>query len=90
MERRMNELIEEDLPVTCELVDRYNLPEGIDLSRLPDDYSSVIRLVRIGHFDLCPCVGKHVRSTGQIGRFVVLGTTWDETARSFRIRFKIV
>ena len=90
VERRMNELIEEDLPVTYELVDRYNLPEGIDLSRLPDDYSSVIRLVRIGHFDLCPCVGKHVRSTGQIGRFVVLGTTWDETARSFRIRFKIV
>ena len=90
MERRMNELIEEDLPVTYELVDRYNLPEGIDLSRLPDDYSSVIRLVRIGHFDLCPCVGKHVRSTGQIGRFVVLGTTWDETTRSFRIRFKIV
>ena len=90
VERRMNELIEEDLPVTYELVDRYNLPEGIDLSRLPDDYSSVIRLVRIGHFDLCPCVGKHVRSTGQIGRFVILGTTWDETARSFRIRFKIV
>lgn len=90
VERRMNELIEEDLPVTYELVDRYNLPEGIDLSRLPDDYSSVIRLVRIGHFDLCPCVGKHVRSTGQIGRFVVLGTTWDETTRSFRIRFKIV
>lgn len=90
VERRMNELIEEDLPVTYELVDRYNLPEGIDLSRLPDDYSSVIRLVRIGHFDLCPCVGKHVRSTGQIGRFVVLGTTWDETAHSFRIRFKIV
>ena len=90
VERRMNELIEEDLPVTYELVDRYNLPEGIDLFRLPDDYSSVIRLVRIGHFDLCPCVGKHVRSTGQIGRFVVLGTTWDETARSFRIRFKIV
>lgn len=90
VERRMNELIEEDLPVTYELVDRYNLPEGIDLSRLPDDYSSVIRLVRIGRFDLCPCVGKHVRSTGQIGRFVVLSTTWDETARSFRIRFKIV
>ena len=90
VERRMNELIEEDLPVTYELVDRYNLPEGIDLSRLPDDYSSVIRLVRIGHFDLCPCVGKHVRSTGQIGRFVVLGTTWDETTRSFCIRFKIV
>ena len=90
VERRMNELIEEDLPVTYELVDRYNLPEGIDLSRLPDDYSSVIRLVRIGHFDLCPCVGKHVRSTSQIGRFVVLGTTWDETTRSFRIRFKIV
>ena len=90
IERRMNELIEEDLPVTYQLVDRYDLPEGIDLSRVPDDYSSMVRIVRIGDFDVCPCIGKHVRSTGQIGKFVLLGTNWDETSRTFRVRFKLV
>ena len=90
IEQRMNELIEEDLPVTYELVDRYDLPEGIDLSRVPDDYSNMVRIVRIGDFDTCPCIGKHVRSTAQIGKFVMLGTNWDEETRTFRVRFKLV
>ncbi|MBQ6652142.1 MAG: hypothetical protein IJM81_01930 [Prevotella sp.] len=90
IERRMNELIAEDLPVTFELVDRMHLPEGVDATRLPEDVSDAIRLVRIGDYDVCPCIGKHVRSTSQIGRFELLGTNWDELTHTFRIRFKIV
>jgi len=102
IERMMNELIEEDLPVTFQYVTRAEL-EGIvmeadsdspdarlSLERLPDDASETIRLVRIGDYDVCPCIGRHVRSTAQIGRFEMLGTNWDEQQRSFRIRFKIV
>ena len=90
IERRMNELIDENLPVTFEFVTRDELPEGITLDRLPEDASDTIRLVRIGDYDVCPCIGKHVRSTSQIGRFEMLGTNWDEHERSFRVRFKIV
>lgn len=90
IERLMNELIEEDLPVKFEFVTRDNLPEGVALDRLPDDASETIRLVRIGDYDVCPCIGKHVRSTSQIGRFEMLGTNWDEMEHSFRVRFKIV
>ena len=90
IERRMNELIDEDLPVTFEFVTRDNLPDDVSLDRLPDDASETIRLVRIGDYDVCPCIGKHVRSTSQIGRFELLGTNWDEQEHSFRVRFKIV
>ncbi len=90
IEQRMNELIDADLPVTFEFVDRYNIPEGVKLDRLPDDASETIRLVRIGDFDVCPCIGKHVRSTSQIGRFELLGTNWDQDTMNFRIRFKVV
>lgn len=90
IERRMNELIAADLPVTFEFVTVDNLPEGVELDRLPDNVSETIRLVRIGDYDVCPCIGKHVRSTSQIGRFEMLGTNWDEQQRSFRVRFKIV
>ena len=101
IERRMNELIEEDMPVTFELVTQNELEErlqeggleaesAISLDRLPEDASETIRLVRIGDYDVCPCIGKHVRSTSQIGRFEMLGTNWDEHERSFRVRFKIV
>ena len=90
IEREMQRLIEEDLPVTFEVVPLSELPEGIRADRLPSDVSDSIRLVRIGDYDVCPCIGKHVRSTSQIGRFEMLGTNWDEHERSFRVRFKIV
>ena len=102
IERRMNELIEEDLLVTFEFVSRAEFeglildasPSSPDaqltLDRLPEDASETIRLVRIGDFDVCPCIGKHVRSTSQIGRFEILGTNWDNEKMSFRIRYKIV
>ena len=90
IERQMLSLIEEDLPVTFDYCTLDSLPEGIDPHRLPADVGNEIRLVRIGDFDVCPCIGRHVRSTAQIGRFEMLGTNWDEHERSFRIRFKIV
>lgn len=102
IERQMNELIEQDMPVTFEFVTRAELeglvmeaeedsPESrIALDRLPDDASETIRLVRIGDYDVCPCIGKHVRSTSQIGRFEMLGTNWDEMKKSFRVRYKVV
>ena len=90
IEREMLRLIDEDLPVTFEFVGRDEIPAGVKLDRLPDDASETLRLVRIGDFDVCPCIGRHVRSTGQIGRFEMLGTNWDEHERSFRVRFKII
>ena len=102
IERQMNELIEQDLTVTFQFVTRAEL-EGIvmeaepgspdsriALDRLPEDASETIRLVRIGDYDVCPCIGKHVRSTAQIGRFEMLGTNWDNDRMAFRIRYKIV
>ncbi len=90
IERRMNELINEDLPVTFEYVTRDNVPDGVSLDKLPEDASETLRLVRIGDYDVCPCIGKHVRSTSQIGRFEMLGTNWNEEEHTFRIRFKVV
>ena len=90
IERQMAAMIDEDLPVTFEFVTLDELPEGISRDRLPSDVSDTIRLVRIGDFDVCPCIGRHVRSTAQIGRFEMLGTNWDEHEHSFRVRFKIV
>ncbi|MBQ8047870.1 MAG: hypothetical protein IJ196_08100 [Prevotella sp.] len=102
IEREMNELIAQDMPVTFEFLTRSeienlvgNAPEGssdsrISLDRLPDNASETIRIVRIGDYDVCPCIGKHVRSTSQIGRFEMLGTNWDNDRHTFRIRFKIV
>ena len=90
IEHEMQRLIDEDLPVIFEFCKFSELPDEISLDRLPDAVSDTIRLVRIGDYDVCPCIGKHVRSTAQIGRFEMLGTNWDEHEKSFRVRFKII
>jgi len=86
---RINALICAALPVSYEYVRQDQVPPGVRLDRLPSDASETIRLVRIGDYDVCPCIGLHVENTSQLGEFVLLGTNWDSERRSFRIRFKL-
>lgn len=87
IERQMNEFIAQDLPVTYEYVTRQSIPEGVTLDKLPQDASETIRIVRIGDFDICPCIGQHVSSTGEIGSFHITSTSYKD--QSFRIVFKV-
>lgn len=87
VERKMNELIEQDLPVRYEFFTRENIPEGVKLDRLPDDATETVRLVRIGDYDICPCIGRHVASTKEIGAFRITSTSFNNG--SFRIVFKV-
>lgn len=87
IERKMNELIAEDLPVTFEFVTRDNIPEGVVLDKLPEDASETLRIVRIGDYDICACIGSHVKSTKEIGTFKITSTSFNDG--SFRIVYKV-
>ena len=87
VERTINELIASDLPVTYEFVTRDTVPADVTLAKLPDDASTTLRLVRIGDYDVCACIGTHVASTGQIGGFRITSTSYNEG--SFRIVFRV-
>jgi Ser-tRNA(Ala) deacylase AlaX len=87
IERSMNELIAEDLPVTFEFVTRDNIPEGVVLDKLPEDASETLRIVRIGGYDICACIGSHVKSTKEIGTFKITSTSYNDG--SFRIVYKV-
>ncbi len=87
IERKMNELISLDLPVTFEMVTRDNIPEGVKLDKLPEGASDTLRLVRIGDYDVCPCIGAHVPSTKSLGFFKITSTSYNEG--SFRIVYKV-
>lgn len=87
VQAKINELIAADLPVTYEFVTRDNVPAGVKLDKLPEDASETLRLVRIGDYDVCPCIGTHVKSTKEIGNFRITSTSFSEG--SFRIVFKV-
>lgn len=93
IERRLNDLVAQNLPVTYEFVTRDTIPAGVKLDKLPDDASETLRLVRIGDYDVCPCIGQHVASTAEIGSFRITSTSWTPAADghlgSFRIVFKV-
>lgn len=87
IEHTINRLIEANLPVTYEFVTRDHIPAGVKLDKLPEDASETLRLVRIGDYDVCPCIGQHVHSTGEIGAFRITSTSYHDG--SFRIVFKV-
>lgn len=86
----VNAVIQANMPVTEEYVKLRDVPAEVSLEKLPADASETIRLVRVGDYDVCACIGAHVSNTSEIGTFQLLGTNWDEERKSFRIRFKLV
>ena len=87
IERKINELIAADLKVEYEYVTRDNIPDGVKLDKLPEDASETLRLVRIGDYDVCPCIGRHVNSTKEIGALRITSTSYNDG--SFRIVFRV-
>jgi misacylated tRNA(Ala) deacylase len=77
VERRVNEVIEADMDVKMELVKKADVAGRFDMSRLPDDASDVVRIVRVGHYDECLCVGRHVSHTAEIGHFRISSSRWQ-------------
>ena len=89
IERRVNEVIKRGLDVSYEFVHRNEVPSEVDLGKLPDNASDTLRLVRIGDYDLCACVGTHVRNTSEIGEFKILSHDFNPETKTWRMRFKV-
>ncbi len=87
LEKRINEVIDADLPVTEDFMPRAEAEKTFNLGRLPEDAGDNIRIVRIGDYDACPCIGPHVKSTGEIGRFRIISTSFEDGV--LRIRYKL-
>jgi alanyl-tRNA synthetase len=87
IEAKVNEIVAANLPVTESYQDRKAAESDFDLARLPDASEERIRIVSIGGYDLCPCIGPHVSFTGEIGRFQITSTDFADGV--LRIRFKL-
>lgn len=88
IERKVNEIIGMHMPVTVEFMDREQVAEEIDLSKLPENVSQTLRIVRIGNYDTCACIGQHVTNTAEIGTFKII--SYDMEDQRLRIRFKLL
>ena len=87
IEDTVNQQIRRNLDVTDRLVPREEALKSFDLEKLPDAAGETIRLVSVGDYDVCPCIGDHVANTSEIGTFVLISSSFEEDI--LRIRFKL-
>lgn len=90
LEEAVNAVIGQHLTVTTEFISQEEAKGRFDLERLPEDASETVRVVKVGDYDECLCIGTHVANTSEIGIFKIISHDWDEEARRWRMRFKLV
>ena len=90
LENMVNEVIARHLPVTTEYITREEAQGRFDMERLPANASDTVRVVKVGDYDECLCIGTHVANTSEIGTFKIISQDWDEATRRWRIRFKLI
>ena len=88
IEAAVNEVIGRNLDVTVEYMPRSEAAALVDLSKLPEDASETLRIVRVGDYDACACIGAHVKNTAEIGTFKIL--SHDYADGRWRVRWKVI
>jgi len=76
IEEKSNEVIQRNSPVKIYEEERDSLEKRTDplrsnLDLIPSSIKN-LRIVEIEGFDVCPCAGTHVRSTGELGTLEIL------------------
>lgn len=87
VEAKVNEVISSNLPITMEFATQEDVKSRFNLTRLPDEASNDVRIVHVGNYDECLCVGTHVENTKEIGHFRISSTRYENGI--FRIVFRM-
>lgn len=87
IQTRVNQVIADDLPVTVEHVSRSEALRKYNTEKLPENAGDTLRIIHIGDYDACPCIGTHVESTGELGEFKITSASFDHDI--LRVRFKL-
>ena len=88
IEAKVNEEIAKKQDVTIEFMTREQAAAIVDLSKLPEDASETLRIVRIGDYDACACIGAHVKNTSEIGTFRIISHSYENGV--WRLRWKVI
>ena len=76
IEAKVNEVISRNLDVTIEFMTREQAA------------SQTLRIVRIGDYDACACIGAHVQNTSEIGTFKIISHSYENGI--WRLRWKVI
>ena len=84
---RVNKVIDSHLPVTIDFMERREAAKIVDLSKLPAEATETLRIIRVGDYDACACIGQHVNNTSELGHFEIISHDFEDGR--WRVRFKL-
>ncbi|MCH5226206.1 MAG: hypothetical protein J1F16_00085 [Muribaculaceae bacterium] len=87
LEDYINTIVNEDVKVTEEFLTQEDAMQRLDISRLPENASNTVRIIKVGNYDECLCAGTHVKSTSEIGTFRITSSRYQDGVQ--RIVFKL-
>jgi len=88
IEKRVNEIIHSNVPVTENFINRDEASKEFSLTRLPEEAGDVLRVIQIGNYDRCLCSGVHISNTKEIGDFKIISSDFNNDV--LRLRFKLI
>ena len=87
IENTVNAVLTSGVQVTESFISRDEAALKFNLSRLPEDAGDNLRIISIGDYDQCPCIGPHVENTNEIGKVKIISHDFEDGR--LRVRFKL-
>ncbi len=87
IQAHVNDIIQKNMRVSEKYITRAEAVRNYNTEKLPPDSGDAIRIINIGDYDVCPCIGLHVHATGEIGAFHITTTSFENGV--LRIRYKL-
>ncbi len=87
IENKVNDVIAQNLEVTENFIPFDEAKKEFNLERLPEGDYKELRIIKVGNYDACPCIGEHVSNTSEIGKFSITSSNFN--GEVLRIRFRL-
>ncbi len=87
IQNTIKEVIAKELDVTEKILNFDDANNLFNLKRITKENNPKVRIISIGNYDDCPCIGKHISNTREIINFRITTTSFNDGV--FRVRYKI-
>ena len=88
LEMEVNRIVSLNLDVRESFVSRVVAERRVNTDKLPAEAGDVVRIISVGDYDHCPCIGLHVKNTSEIGGIKIISSDFDPERNILRIRYK--
>ncbi len=89
LEEKIKDVISKNYDITEKIMPFDEANKIFNLKRITKEQNPKVRIISVGDYDDCPCIGKHVKNTSELANFRITTTSFIEDTKIFRVRFKV-